>query len=252
MKELFDFQALRMIWLREMIRTSRDRTQIAGSLARPILWLVVLGLGLGSAFPGFGRLPYTAFLFPGIIAMNLLYGSFLSAISIIWDREFGFLKEMLVAPISRSSIVLGKSASGATVACFQGSLVFLFLPLVGVSVPFWRLFLALPVMFLIAFPLTALGLWLASRMTSFEGFGTLANFVVMPMFFMSGAVFPLQSAPPALQWIGKVNPMTYGVDLLRGVFYGAHAHPALLSFSILFLFSAVATAGAVSAFSRRS
>ena len=251
MTGLFDFQALRMIWLREMLRTSRDRAQIAGSLARPILWLVILGLGLGSAFPGFGRLPYTAFLFPGIVAMNLLYGSFLSAISIIWDREFGFLKEMLVAPISRSSIVLGKSASGATVACIQGSLVFLFLPLVGVSIPFWKFFLALPVMFLIAFPLTALGLLLASRMTSFEGFGTLANFVVMPMFFMSGAVFPLQSAPPALRWLGKVNPMSYGVDLLRAIFYGTHSHPAILSVALLLLFSAISITAAVRSFSRR-
>ena len=251
MTGLFDFQALRMIWLREMLRTSRDRTQIAGSLARPILWLVILGLGLGSAFPGFGRVPYTAFLFPGIVAMNLLYGSFLSAISIIWDREFGFLKEMLVAPISRSSIVLGKSASGATVACLQGGLVFLFLPLVGVSIPFWKLFVALPAMFLIAFPLTAMGLLLAARMTSFEGFGTLANFVVMPMFFLSGAVFPLQSAPPALQWLGKVNPMSYGVDLLRAIFYGTHSHPAILSVALLLLFSAISTAAAVRSFSRR-
>ncbi len=183
--------------------------------------------------------------------MNLLYGAFLSAISIIWDREFGFLKEMLVAPIPRASIALGKSASGATVACLQGSLVFLFLPLIGVPVPFWKLFLALPVMFLIAFPLTAMGLLLAARMTSFEGFGTLANFVVMPMFFLSGAVFPLQSAPPALRWLGKVNPMTYGVDLLRGLFYGVYGHPALLSIFILLLFSSVATAGAVGSFCRR-
>ena len=251
MTGLFDFQAFRMIWLREMIRTSRDRNQIAGSFARPILWLVIMGLGLGSVSPGFGRLTYPAFLFPGVVAMNMLYGSFLSAVSIIWDREFGFLKEMMVAPISRSSIVLGKSASGATVACFQGSLVFLFLPIVGVSIPFWKLFVGLPVMFLIAFPLTALGLWLASRMTSFEGFGTLANFVVMPMFFMSGAVFPLEKAPPALQWFGKVNPMTYGVDLLRGVFYGVHLHPILLSLGVLVCFSVVAVTGAVAAFSRR-
>ena len=249
---MFDFQAIRMIWLREMIRMSRDRTQIAGSLARPVLWLVILGLGLGSAFPGFGQQPYTAFLFPGIVAMNLLYGSFLSAISVIWDREFGFLKEMLVAPISRSSIALGKSASGATVACVQGGLVFLFLPLIGVSVPPWKLLLGLPAMFLIAFPLTAMGLLLASRMTSFEGFGTLANFVVMPMFFMSGAVFPLGSAPPFLRALGRVNPMTYGVDLLRGVFYGTHSHPVWLSVSALCLFSAAAVAGAVSAFSRRT
>ena len=235
-----------------MIRFRRDRTLIAGSMARPVLWLVVLGLGMGSVFPGFGPLPYPVFLFPGIVAMNLVYGAFLSAVSIIWDREFGFLKEILVAPIPRSSIALGKSASGATVACLQGSIVFFFLPLVGVSVSFWRLLASVPVMWLIAFPLTAMGLWIASRMTSFEGFGTLANFVVMPMFFLSGAVFPLEAAPPVLRALGRVNPLTYGVDLLRGVFYGSNAHPFLLSGAILVGFSAVATVGAVGSFSRRS
>lgn len=235
-----------------MIRFRRDRTQIAGSLARPVLWLVVLGMGLGSAFPGFGRMPYTTYLFPGIVAMNLLYGAFLSAISIIWDREFGFLKEILVAPIPRASIALGKAASGATIACLQGSMVFLFLPLLGLRVEPWRFLLALPVMFLIAFPLTAMGLLLASRMTSFEGFGTLANFVVMPMFFLSGAVFPLDSAPGALRLLGAFNPMTYGVDLLRGVFYGNLTHPALLSGGVQVGFSTLAIWGAVLAFNRRA
>ena len=246
-----DFSAVTMIWKREMIRFGRDRTQIAGSLARPVLWLLILGLGMGSAFPGFGRVPYTAFLFPGIVAMNLIYGSFLSAISIIWDREFGFLKEMLVAPISRASIALGKSASGATVACLQGGLVFCFVPVLGISVDLWRLLIGIPIMFLIAFPLTAMGLLLASRMTSFEGFGTLANFVVMPMFFLSGAVFPMSSAPPFLRILGKLNPLTYGVDLLREAFYGVHAHSLVLSIGILLLFSTLAIAGAVWAFSRR-
>ncbi len=241
-----------MIWKRELIRFGRDRTQIAGSFARPVLWLLILGLGMGSAFPGFGHVPYIAFLFPGIVAMNLIYGSFLSAISIIWDREFGFLKEMLVAPIPRASIALGKSASGATVACLQGVLVFCFVPFLGLSIPLWKLLAGLPIMFLIAFPLTAMGILLASRMTSFEGFGTLANFVVMPMFFLSGAVFPLNSAPPFLRLMGRVNPLFYGVDLLREVFYGAQGHPWVMSISILLLFSAAAISGAVLAFAHRA
>jgi len=156
-----------------------------------------------------------------------------------------------VAPIPRHSIAIGKAASGATVAVLQGSLVLCFLPLVGVSVNPGRVLLGLPAMFLIALPLTAMGLVIASRMTSFEGFGTMANFVIMPMFFLSGAIFPVQSAPQLLRNISVVNPLTYGVDLLRGVFYGMNAHPVGLSMGILLLFSAASLAGAVWSFSRR-
>ncbi len=234
-----------------MIRFSRDRAQIAGSLARPILWLLVLGFGIGSAFPGFGGVSYISYLFPGIVAMNLLFASFLSAISIIWDREFGFLKEMLVAPISRVSIALGKAASGATVAALQGCLVLAFIPLVGVSVSPWRLAAALPVMLLIAFSMTSLGLLVASQMTSFEGFGTIANFVIMPMFFLSGAVFPLATAPPSLRIIAFLNPLSYGVDALRGIFLGSRHFPLSVDLGILLLFAAATVSGAVWAFCRR-
>ena len=246
-----DLPALLMIWRRDLIRLSRDRAQIAGSLARPILWLLVLGFGMGSVFPGFGGRPYIEYLFPGIIAMNLLFASFLSAISIIWDREFGFLKEMLVAPISRVSIALGKAASGGTVAALQGCLVLAFIPIVGVSISPWRLAAALPVMLLISFSMTSLGLLVASRMTSFEGFGTIANFVIMPMFFLSGAVFPLTTAPRPLQIIALINPLSYGVDALRGIFLGIRQFPLGLDLGILLLFAAVTVSGAVWAFCRR-
>ena len=246
-----DLSAVSMIWRRDMIRLSRDRAQIAGSLARPILWLLVLGFGMGSAFPGFGGLSYISYLFPGIVAMNLLFASFLSAISIIWDREFGFLKEMLVAPISRVSIALGKAASGATVSCLQGCLVLFFIPLVKISIPPWRIAAGLPVMFLIAFAITSLGLLVASRMTSFEGFGTIANFVIMPMFFLSGAVFPLSTAPRALQAIGFINPLTYGVDVLRWLFLGVRHFPLVLDLLVLLLFALATVSGAVWAFCRR-
>ncbi len=239
-----------MIWKRELLRLSRDRTQIGGSIARPILWLFVLGLGMGSAFPGFGGVRYVEYLLPGIVAMNLIFSAFLSAISIIWDREFGFLKEMLVAPIPRTSIALGKSASGATVSCLQGCIVLALAPLLPVSFEPWRLLLIVPVMLLIAFPLTALGLLIASRMTSFEGFGTLANFVIMPMFFLSGAVFPVDSTPPFFRLLAQINPLTYGVDLLRAGFYGVSDHAPAVSLSILAAFSGLALAGAVRAFRR--
>ena len=248
---MVDVQALGMIWKREILRVVRDPSQIGGSVARPILWLVVMGLGMGPAFAGFSGMRYVEYLLPGIVAMNLIFSAFLSAISIIWDREFGFLKEMLVAPITRTSIAVGKSASGATVSCLQGCIVLAFLPILGISLQPWRILAGVPIMFLIAFPLTAVGLWIASKMTSFEGFGTIANFVIMPMFFLSGAVFPIQQAPPALQFLSRVNPLAYGVDLLRGVFYGVWTHPAWLDLLVLVVFSTVALAGAVRAFRYR-
>lgn len=232
-----EWATISMIWRRDLIRFSRDQAQLAGSLARPILWLLILGLGMGSAFPGFGGVPYVAYLFPGVVALNLLFSSFLSAISIIWDREFGFLKEMLVAPISRASIALGKAASGATVACLQGGLVLAFIPLVGVSVSFPRLLGAVPVMFLTAFCMTSLGILVASRMTSFEGFGTIANFVIMPMFFLSGAVFPLSSAPDWIQLLSRMNPMSYAVDTLRAIFLGTVGPSVLLNVGCLGAFT---------------
>ncbi len=240
-----------MIWRRDLIRLSRDRAQIAGSLARPILWLLVLGLGLGSAFPGFGKGRYVEYLFPGIVGLNLLFASFLSAISVIWDREFGFLKEMLVAPISRTSIALGKAASGATVATLQGCLVLGFLPVVGVSVNFFRLLFSFPIMFLIAFAMTGLGLFIASRMTSFEGFGTIANFIIMPMFFLSGAVFPLDTAPKALRVIGIINPLSYGVDALRGIFLNSGSLHLGLDLLIVVIFGGLSVSLAVWAFCYR-
>ncbi len=240
-----------MIWRRDLIRLSRDRAQVAGSLARPILWLVILGLGMGQAVNGLGGLRYVEYLFPGIVALNLLFAAFLSAISVIWDREFGFLKEMLVAPISRASIALGKAASGATVATLQGCLVLLFVPWVGVSLSWTRVLLALPFMFLVAFSMTSLGLLIASRMSSFEGFGTIANFVIMPMFFISGAVFPLNQAPPWLAALSKINPMTYAVDGLRTLFQSAVGLHLLLDLLILLGFALAAVSLAVRAFSRR-
>lgn len=241
-----------MIWRRDLIRFFRDRAQIASSLARPILWLIVLGMGMGSAFPGFGGMSYLEYLLPGIVGLNVLFASFLSAISVIWDREFGFLKEMLVAPISRLSIVLGKAASGATVALLQGMIVMAFVPVMGIPISLGHLVLALPAAFLIAFSMTSLGLWVASRMTSFEGFGTVANFIIMPIFFLSGAVFPLETAPPVLQALGRANPMTYGVAALRSILTGTPSILLWKDLAVVAAFSAVAVSAASWAFCRRS
>lgn len=234
-----------VIWLRDLTRFSRDRAQILGGLSRPLLWLLVLGAGLGAVVPRVGQARYMEFLFPGIIAINLLFASFLSAISIIWDREFGFLKEILVAPISRAAIALGKAASGSTIAVLQGLIVVAFGPLVGVWFSWGQLIGMIVFMFVIAFACTSIGILLASRISSFEGFGVISNFIVMPMFFLSGAIFPIDHLPTWLDLLVKVNPMTYGVDGLRAIILHAHEFPLLfdvgfmVGFALLMLIWAV-------------
>ena len=245
-----DFYSIYTVWLRDVTRIRRDKPQILGSIARPILWLLFLGAGLSPVFQKHSDLPYRHFIFPGVIAMNLLFASFLSAISIIWDREFGFLKEMLAAPISRSAIALGKAASGSTIAVFQGFVVMAFAPLVGVSLSLREIALLLPSMFLIAFSCTSIGIALASRMTSFEGFGTVANFVIMPMFLLSGAIFPLDQIPAWMSLLVHINPVTYGVDQMRWILLGIHHFP--LFFDLLFnlLFSLIMILLAIFLFER--
>jgi len=241
---------MQMIWRRDLIRFTRDRAQILGAIARPILWLLIMGYGLGTTVPRVGATPYPEFIFPGVIALNLIFASFLSAISIIWDREFGFLKAILVAPISRLSIAVGKAVSGSTVALLHGLVVLAFTPLIQVHLTVGQVALALPVMALMAFASTALGIMIASRMTSFEGFGTIANFVIMPLFLLSGAVFPLAQAPAWLRGLARVNPFTYGVDLLRGIVSGVLHYPVWLDLAVLAGCAALFLTAAVAAFKR--
>ena len=245
-----ELQSLYTVWLRDIVRVRRDRTQILGSLARPILWLLFLGVGMGPVFHSDTNTPYMHYIFPGIIAMNLLFASFLSAISIIWDREFGFLKEILVAPISRSSIAFGKAASGSTIAVIQGLVVIAFAPFVHLSLTVPMILLLLPSMFLVAFTCTSMGIVLASRMTSFEGFGTIANFVIMPMFFLSGGIFPLDRLPVWLKILTRLNPLTYGVDQFRWILYGVHHFPIPFDLSFNIVFSALMLILAVWMFKR--
>lgn len=245
-----DFAPIQMIWLRDLIRFTRDRAQILGAVARPILWLLIMGVGLGASVPRIGDTPYIEYIFPGIVALNIIFASFLSAISIIWDREFGFLKEILVAPISRVSIALGKALSGTTVAILHGSVVIAFALALRLPFTAGEIALALPVMALMAFVSTALGILIASRMTSFEGFGTIANFVIMPLFLLSGAIFPLDRVPPWLAGVARANPFTYGVDLLRGIFSGVMHYPVWLDLAVLAGCGALFVTLAVAAFKR--
>jgi len=231
-----DFDAIWMIWLRDLIRHFRDRVRLLGSIIRPVLWLLIMGTGLRAAFNVHG-ISYTHYIFPGIIAMNLIFSSMQSTISIIWDREFGFLREILVAPIPRSSIVLGKALSGATIASIEGLFVIAFAPVIKISIPLVNLLLLLPLMFLIGFVCTTLGIMIAARMTSFEGFGVISNFVIMPMFFLSGAMFPVDNLPHWISFVIRINPLTYGVDLLRWDILGIKTFTLYVDFLFLLIFA---------------
>ena len=246
-----DFDAIQMIWLRDLIRHSRDRVRLLGSITRPVLWLLIMGTGLRAAFSVRG-ISYTQFIFPGIIAMNLIFAAMQSTISIIWDREFGFLREILVSPIPRSSIVIGKALSGSTVAFIEGLFVLALAPFVHVHISLCNLFMLLPLMFLIACACTSLGIVIAARMTSFEGFGVISNFVIMPMFFLSGAMFPLENLPHWITFIVRLDPLTYGVDLLRWITLGIKIFALYTDFLFLAIFSLIMLSIGVIEFSKRS
>ncbi len=235
------------IWLREMIRYSRSKSRIVSSLAMPIIWLALLGNALGGMMSGTDTLPggmtYVQFIAPGIIGMTILFTSVFAGISIIFDREFGFLKEILVAPVSRVSIVLGKAVGGTTTAMIQGMIMFVLALLLGVS--FTSEFglglgflIAMVFMFLIGLSFVSLGIAIASKIESMEGFQMIMSFLVMPMFFLSGALFPLDTLPPWLRFLTYIDPLTYGVDGLRAAIQGTSvAHfPILLDLGVLSLF----------------
>ena len=205
-----------MVWQRELIRLRRTPTRIVTGLAQPIIFLFILGAGLGSLIQqGPGGLDYQEFLFPGILSMSIITSALFSAVSIVWDREFGFMREMLVAPVSRTSIVLGKALGGGTVAVVQGLILVVAAPIVGVDLTVGRLLLLIVSLLLLAFAMTAFGIVLATRIERMESFQMVMTLVLQPMIFLSGAVFPLQNLPTWLAVITHLNPATYAVDLVR-------------------------------------
>ncbi len=218
------FYPLYILWLRQIKRYFRSRSRIVGSLGQPLLFLLALGYGLqGALGQGTDGVSYFQFLAPGIIAMSILFTAIFSGIEVIWDRQFGFLKETLVAPVSRFSIMLGRTLGGATVATFQGILVLIIAVIAGFRPEFSLIIPAIFFMFLIAILFTALGTAIASILEDMQGFQLIMNFLVMPLFFLSGALFPLDTAPAVLRGIAYVNPLSYGVDALRATL-GSVAH----------------------------
>jgi ABC-2 type transport system permease protein len=207
------------IWSRDVLRFTRDRARILASLGQPLLFLFVFGSGLAPAMSdlGGGTLDFRQFMFPGILGMAVLFTSIFSAVSIVWDREFGFLKEVMVAPVSRTAVALGKLAGGSTVAMFQGVLILVFAPLLNISLTWAQIFILIALMLLLAGVMTSLGILIAARQRTMEGFHVMMNFLLMPMFFLSGAFFPLRGVPLWMEWLARIDPVTYGVDTLRQV-----------------------------------
>ncbi len=209
--------AIYALWLRQLKRYFRARARIVGSLGQPLLFLLALGFGFGPIYQKAGQGNYIQFIAPGIIAMSILFTSIFSGIEIIWDKQFGFLKETLVAPVSRFEIMLGRTLGGATVAVIQGLIVLTIAFLIGFRVENVSLLpVAFLVMFVIALLFTSLGTAMGSILNDMQGFQLIMNFLVMPLFFLSGSLFPLVNLPQALKVIVSINPLTYGVDGLRG------------------------------------
>ena len=235
-----DINAIYTIWLREMIRYLRDRMRIISSIATAFFYLTIVAVGIGS-FASVGNLDFKIFMAPGVIGITILFTSMFSGMSVIWDRQFGFLKEILVAPVSRTSVILGKMAGSATIALSNGLLV-LILAIILVPLPITIGILpAIVFMILTSFAIVSIGLIIASRMRSMEGFQAILSFIIMPLFFLAGVFFPLNAVPAHLRLASMLDPLTYGVDGLRGSLIGTqHSYfPLLTDFGVLLAFDIV-------------
>lgn len=248
-----DLEVIYGIWLRDVKKFWRERSRLLGGIARPVLWLLILGSSLRPVVGNTsltGGHDYTQYIFPGVMCLTLIFASMQSAMSIIWDREFGFLKEVLAAPVSRLAIILGKILGGATQATLQGVITLCFAPLIGLWPSPLMIVEIVVIMFVVSFALTALGVVIASRMSSFEGFGTISNFVVMPMYFLSGAIYPTSSAPDWMKPLIAINPLSYGVDALRHITIDTGVFTFAFDVGFLLVFTVVVCAICIPLFKR--
>lgn len=243
-------KSIYIIWWRDIKRYFEDKYRLVSSAALPIMYLFILGGGMAPAFRA-GETGYQSFLFPGIIGMTILFTGVFFAFSIIWDREFGFLKGVLVAPIPRWAIAVGKSLSGTTIASIQGLIILLLAPLVGVNLNFTQILEITLIMIVTAFAMASIGIMIAARMKSHEGFQAIMSFLLMPLFFLSGAMFPLNGVPAWLLALSHLDPLTYGVDALRGVAINLHYFTLGFDLLAILAFSAVMVAASVYAFSQQ-
>jgi len=233
--------AIYIMWRRQMTRFVRSKARIVASLAQPLLFLVTFGYGFSAIFRQAGAGNYIDFLAPGIVLMGIVFSSVFSGIEVMWDRQFGFLKETLVAPVSRLSLMIGRTLGGATVALIQGCLVLIVTLIVGFRPTSWWLMpAALLVMALVAIIFTAFGTAVGAKLRDMQGFQLIMNFIIMPIFFLSGALFPLTGLPPIMAAIVRIDPLSYGVDALRALLINAGHFSLALDLGVL-----VAVAAAV-------
>jgi ABC-2 type transport system permease protein len=226
--------AIYILWLRELKRYTRSRAMVVASLGQPLLYLLVLGFGFGPVFQKAGNGSYLQFVAPGVIGMSVLFTSVFSGIGLLWDRQFGFLKETLVAPVPRITVMIGKTLGGATVATIQGLLVLIICLIAGFRPVSWAtLPIALVFMILTAIVFAGLGMAIGSTLQDMQGFQLIMNFVVMPIYFLSGALFPLTGLPSVLSFLTRIDPLSYGIDGLRSVLLGASQFEPALSLAVL-------------------
>ena len=226
--------AIYILWLRELKRYSRSRAQVVASLGQPLLYLLVLGFGLGPIFQKAGNGSYLQFMAPGVVGMSVLFTSVFSGIGLLWDRQFGFLKETLVAPVPRVVVMIGKTLGGATVATLQGLIVLTVCLIAGFRPVNWATVpLALVFMILTAIVFAGLGMAIGSMLQDMQGFQLIMNFLVMPIFFLSGALFPLKDLPSVLSFVTRIDPLSYGIDGLRSVLIGTSQFEPMLSIAVL-------------------
>ena len=210
-----------IIWYRDMLRFWHDKMRLIGAIVLPLLFLFVFGSGLSNRMGILGPgVNFAQFIFPGIIGMTVLITSFMSGVSVVWDREFGFLKEVLVAPISRASVAVGKTLGAATIAIIQGAIILLFAPLIGVSLSPGTIALLLPSMFLLAIAMGSFGVLLATRIRTIEAFQAIMPMLTFPMIFLSGVFSPVEEGPLWMSIVAKINPATYGIAIIRQVALG--------------------------------
>ena len=244
-------QAIGILWLRELKRYSRSPAQIVGSLGQPLLYLVALGFGLGPVFQQAGHGSYLQFVAPGVIAMSVLFSSIFSGIGLLWDRQFGFLRETLVAPVPRLHIMAGRTLGSATVSFLQGTLVLVLCLVFGFRPTHWSAVpLAFAFMAMICIVFSALGTALGSMLQNMQGFQMVMGFLVTPIFFLSGALYPLRDLPRPMVVATRLDPLTYGVDGLRGAFLGVSQFGVLTNFGVLFAVAVVFLVFGANRFSR--
>jgi ABC-2 type transport system permease protein len=214
-----EFNAIYVIVARELKKFVRERSRLFSTIARPLLWLFIVGAGISSLVRPDAGVPYIQFIFPGILGMTILFSSIFSSISIIWDKEFGFMKEILVAPVSRFSIVIGKALSGTVVSSIQAVIILALFPFIGFNLSLFQITGVILICFSLSFSISSFGIVLATFYESYESFSVIMNFIVMPMFFLSGAMYPVKLLPKILQIVSKLNPLTYGIDAIKHMLF---------------------------------